>query len=191
MIISVDELKILFKQYGIKTDLTDDELKVLIKLQLESILAELNITLDPMPHNYTTYHHNPKKPIVLPLRHIQGIDTIIVNGKKLCHHDFYYDELNGIVHLKKHCGCCPLKVFIKYYTSLPPLFLEKLKSLLLDKMLLLMSPDDDRDIKRITEGDVTVEYMNDWDWYDNLAKGIPLKIEELENMLLPETAYMI
>lgn len=194
MIVNVDDVKLLYKQYGIKSNLTDEELEHLIKIQLDSILAQLGVSLEPQTHNYTKYNHHPKKPIPLPLDDIVGVDRVIVNGKRLCSHEYFFDELNGIVYITKNYGCCPLAyVHINYITKLPDIFLEKLKSLLLDMILLLLAPPihDDNAIKSIKEGDVTVTYDNDPSWRSQTANAIPIKMNELKNMLNHETAFMI
>ena len=131
--------------------------------------------------------------MALPLDDITGVDRVIVNGKKLCHNDFFFDELNGIVYITKDYGCCPLSyVHVHYITRLSDIFIEKLKSLILDMLLLLLLPHNDDDgIKSIKEGDVTVTYADDWGWYNQVAKGIPIKLGELQNMLNHETAFMI
>ena len=193
MIVDVDDLKLLCKQFNIPINLTDEEIKHLIQIQLDSILAQLGVSLDPTIHNYTVYNVPPKKPIVLPLPDIVGVDHIIVNNEHLCNNEYFFDDLNGIVHITKNFGCCPLRsVHINYITKLSDLFIEKLKSLLLDTLLLLLVPfDDDNGIKSIKEGDVTVTYDDDWGWYSGMAKAIPIKLKELESLLYRDTTIMI
>ena len=117
MIVNVDDVKLLYKQYNIENKLTDEELERLIKIQLDGLLAQLGVSLEPQPHNYTKYNHHPKKPIPLPLDDIVGIDRVIVNGKKLNQQEYFFDELNGIVYITKNFGCCPLRyVHINYIT---------------------------------------------------------------------------
>lgn len=192
MIVNVDDVKLVYKQYGIKNNLTDDELERLIKLQLDSLLAQLGVSLEPQTHNYTKYNHPPKRPLVLPLDDIVGVDRVIVNGKRLCSHEYFFDELNGIVYITKDYGCCPLSyVHVNYITRLSDIFLEKLKSLLLDMILLLLAPShNDGNIKSIKEGDVTVTY-DYGGWQSQIAKAVPLKLDELKDMLNHETAFMI
>lgn len=191
MLISVDDLKIYFKQYNIKTTLTDEELQRLIELQRDSILAQLGVTLEMEKHNYTVYWHDLHIPIVLPLKNVKGIDKILFNGHPLTKHDFIFDELNGVIKIIKHCLHYPVRIDITYYTQLSDLFVERLKSLLMDMVLLLLTPDNSKGIKRIEEGDVEVEYDTTWDWYNNLAKAIPNKLDELKNMLHQDTVYML
>ena len=193
MLVNVDDVKLFYKQYGIKNNLTDEELERVIQIQLDSLLAQLGVSLEPQTHNYTKYNHHPKKPIPLPLDDIVGVDRVIVNGKRLCSHEYFFDELNGIVYITKNFGCCPLHyVHINYITKLSDIFLEKLKSLLLDMLLILLLPhNDDEGIKSIKEGDVTVTYRDDWGWYNQVAKAIPIKLGELQNMLNHDTAFMI
>ena len=193
MIVNVDDVKILYKQYNIKNNLTDEELARFIQMQIDSVLAELGVSLEPTPHNYTVYQHPPKKPLTLPLDDIVGIDRVIVNGERLFQHEYFFDELNGIVYITKNYGCCPLSyVHIHYITRLPDLFLEKLKSLILDMLLLALVPKtNDGAIKSIKEGDVTVTYDEKLGWANQVAKAIPIKIGELKNMLNHETAFMI
>lgn len=193
MIIDVDDVKILYKQYGIENNLTDEELERLIQFQLDNVLGQLGISLEPQSHHYTVYQHPPKKPIVLPLANVLGIDHIIVNGKKLCSHDYFLDDLNGIIHITKNFGCCPLKsVHINYITTLSDIFIEKLKSLVLDMLLLILTPQDDDDgVKSIKEGDVTVTYKDDWGWWSQTSKAIPIKMKELKALLYNDTVFMI
>ena len=193
MIVNVDDVKLLYKQYGIKNNLTDEELERVIQSQINSVLAQLGVSLEPQIHNYTKYNHHPKKPLPLPLDDIVGVDRVIVNGKKLCSDEYFFDELNGIVYITKNFGCCPLSyVHINYITKLSDLFLEKLKSLVLDMLLLLLAPTNDDDgIRSIKEGDVTVTYDDDWGWWNQVAKAIPIKLGELQKMLNHDTVFMI
>ena len=162
-------------------------------MQIDNVLAQVGVSLEPTRHNYTVYQHPPRKPLTLPLDDITGVDRVIVNGERLCSQDYFFDELNGIVYITKNYGCCPLSyVHIHYITRLPDLFLEKLKSLLLDMLLLLILPTtDDSKIKSIKEGDVTVVYDDNLSWSNQVAKSIPIKLGELKNMLNHETAFMI
>ena len=193
MIVNVDDVKLLYKQYNVPNNLTDDEIERLIEMQLNSVLAELGVSLEPTSHNYTVYQHPPKKPLPLPLDDITGIDRVIVNGKRLHQDEYFFDELNGIVYITKNYGCCPLSyVHIHYITRLSDLFLEKLKSLILDMLLMVLLPyNDENGIKSITEGDVTVTYDDDWGWYNQVAKAIPIKIGELKSMVNHEAVFMI
>ena len=193
MIVDINDVKLLYKQYNITNNLSDDELEELIRFQTESVLGQLGVTLDPQEHNYTVYQHPPKKPIVLPLPNIVGVDHVIVNGKKLCSKDYFYDDLNGIIHITKDYGCCPLSfIHVNYITQVPDIFLEKLKSLILDMLLLIMTPDDDDEgIKSIKEGDVTVSYADEWGWWNRTSKAIPIKMKELKALLYNDTAFMI
>lgn len=193
MIVNVDDVKLLYKQYNIQNNLTDDEIEQLIKMQIDSVLAQLGVSLEPTMHNYTVYQHPPRKPLALPLPEIVGIDRVIVNGERLHLQDYFFDELNGIVYITKNYGCCPLSyVHIHYITRLSDLFLEKLKSLVLDMLLILLLPhNDENGIKSIKEGDVTVTYDDDWGWYNQVAKAIPIKLGELQDMLHKDTVFMI
>ena len=108
MIVNVDDVKLLYKQYNIQNNLTDEEIEQLIQMQINSVLAQLGVSLEPTIHNYTKYNHHPKKPLTLPLPEIVGIDRVIVNGKRLHPHEYFFDEINGIVYITKNYGCCPL-----------------------------------------------------------------------------------
>ena len=72
-LLSVYDLKLLFKFNNIETNLSDDELYQLIRLTQKSMLAELGITLKPVQHIYTVYpnYTEPRKqtrvPVTLPL----------------------------------------------------------------------------------------------------------------------------
>ena len=192
MLVDVDDVKLLYKQYNIKSDLTDEEIERLIQMQINSALAMLGVSLEPTVHNYTKYHHHPRKPLTLPLPEVVGVDRVMVNGRELCSCDYFLDEINGIVHLTKHFGCCPVDVHVCYITRLSDLFLEKLKSLVLDMLLLVILPHDNEEgIRSIKEGDVTVTYDDDWGWWNQVAKAIPIKIGELKDMLRHSSAFMI
>ena len=106
-LITVDELKILFKLNNIQTPFTDDELNQLISITQKNMLAELGITLKPVKHTYTVYpnYTEPRKqtrvPITLPLVHVKHIDEIRVNKHILVEDvDYVFDEKNSIVYLK-------------------------------------------------------------------------------------------
>lgn len=193
MIVNVDDVKLLYKQYNIENNLTDEEIEQLIEMQINSVLAQLGVSLEPTIHNYTKYNHHPKKPLTLPLPEITGIDRVIVNGKRLHPNEYFFDEINGIVYITKNYGCCPLSyVHVNYITRLSDLFIEKLKSLVLDMLLLMILPHNNEEgIKSIKEGDVTVTYDDDWGWWNQVAKAIPIKLGELEDMLHHSSAFMI
>ena len=193
MIVNVDDVKLLYKQYNIQNNLTDEEIEQLIQMQINSVLAQLGVSLEPTIHNYTKYNHHPKKPLTLPLHEITVIDRVIVNGKRLHPNDYFFDEINGIVYITKNYGCCPLSyVHVNYITRLSDLFIEKLKSLVLDMLLLMILPHNNEEgIKSIKEGDVTVTYDDDWGWWNQVAKAIPIKLGELEDMLHHSSAFMI
>ena len=193
MIVDVDDVKLLYKQYGIENNLTDGEIEKLIQMQVDSVLAQLGVSLEPVAHNYTKYNHHPKRPLTLPLPEIAGIDRVVVNGNRLHANDYFFDEINGIVYITKNYGCCPLSyVHVHYFTRLSDLFIEKLKSLVLDMLLLLILPHNNEEgIKSIKEGDVTVTYDDDWGWWNQVAKAIPIKLGELKDMLNYSSAFMI
>ena len=70
MIVDVNDLKLLFKQFNIPNNLTDEELEHLIQVQLDSILAQLGVSLEPTIHNYTVYN----EPLINQLNRIKVLD---------------------------------------------------------------------------------------------------------------------
>lgn len=192
MLVNVDDVKLLFKWHHIKCNLTDKELERLIQLELDSLLAQLGVSLEPQSHNFTKHNHPSKKPLVLPLDDIVGVDRVVVNGDRLCSHEYFFDELNGIVYITRDYGCCSFSyVHVNYITKLPNIFLEKLKSLLLDTILLIFAPTiNEENIKSIKEGDVTVTY-DFGGWQRQIAARIPVELEELKDMLNHDRVYMI
>lgn len=201
-LMSVDDLKILFKLNNIQTQFNDDELYQLISITQKSMLAELGITLKPVQHTYTVYpnYTEPRKqtrvPITLPLVHVKHIDEIQVNKYKILVEDvdYEFDEKNSIIYLKPRLyhgfwhwywhwfWDIALRVRIKYTTQLnDELILDLLNSLLGDLILYQMTPANQRDVKSITEGDVTVSW--DTDNAHSLPKAIANKKDNIRDLL--------
>lgn len=201
-LISVDDLKLLFKFNNIQTNLNDDELNQLIAFTQKSMLAELGITLKPIQHTYTVYpnYTEPRKqarvPITLPLVHVKNIDEIRINKHKILVEgiDYDFDERNSIIYLKPryyngfwhwwwywHWGFA-LKVRVKYTTQFDDeIILDLLNSLLGDLLIYSQTPSNQRDIKSIKEGDVTVTWDNDN--AHNLPKAIANKKDNIRDLL--------
>lgn len=208
-LISLDELKLLFKLNNIEIQFTDEELVQLIQITQKSMLAELGITLKPVKHTYSVYpnYTEPRKqtrvPITLPLVHVKKIDEIIINKHKLIEDvDYEFDELNSIVYLKPrhHHGLwhwfwhwywdIAIRVRIKYTTQLDDeLLLDLLKSLLGDLLVYSQMPTLQRDVKSITEGDVTVSWDNDTN--QTLPKTIQNKKDKILDLLNNNTRVMM
>ena len=201
-LMSVDDLKILFKLNNIQTQFNDDELSQLISITQKSMLAELGITLKPVQHTYTVYpnYTEPRKqtrvPITLPLVHVKHIDEIQVNKYKILVEDvdYEFDEKNSIIYLKPRLyhgfwhwywhwfWDIALRVRIKYTTQLDDeLILDLLNSLLGDLILYQMTPTNQRDVKSIKEGDVTVSW--DTDNAHSLPKAIANKKDNIRDLL--------
>lgn len=201
-LMSVDDLKILFKLNNIQTQFNDDELYQLISITQKSMLAELGITLKPVQHTYTVYpnYTEPRKqtrvPITLPLVHVKHIDEIQVNKYKILVEDvdYEFDEKNSIIYLKPRLyhgfwhwywhwfWDIALRVRIKYTTQLDDeLILDLLNSLLGDLILYQMTPANQRDVKSIKEGDVTVSW--DTDNAHSLPKAIANKKDNIRDLL--------
>ena len=200
-LITVDELKILFKLNNIQTPFTDDELNQLISITQKNMLAELGITLKPVKHTYTVYpnYTEPRKqtrvPITLPLVHVKHIDEIRVNKHILVEDvDYVFDEKNSIVYLKPRFWHgmwhwywywywdVALSVKVDYTTQLDDeLILDLLNSLLGDLLIYGQTPTNQRDVKSIKEGDVTVSW--DTDNAHSLPKAIANKKDKLLEML--------
>lgn len=201
-LMSVDDLKLLFKLNNIQTQFNDDELNQLISITQKSMLAELGITLKPVQHTYTVYpnYTEPRKqtrvPITLPLVHVKHIDEIRVNKHKILVEDIDYefDEKNSIIYLKPRLyhgfwhwywywfWDIALRVKVKYTTQLDDeLLLDLLNSLLGDLLVYQLTPSNQRDVKSITEGDVTVSW--DTDNAHSLPKAIANKKDNILDLL--------
>lgn len=207
--ISVEDLKILFKLNNIQTTFTDNELEQLISITQKSMLAELGITLKPVQHIYTVYpnYTEPRKqtrvPITLPLTHVKHIDEIKINNHILIDEiDYDFDELNSILYLKPryyegvwkwlwfwHWNRA-LIVKITYTTQFDDeTLLDLLNSLLGDLLIYSQTPINQKDIKSITEGDVTVAW--DVDGAHNLPKSISNKKDKILDLLNNNTRVMM
>jgi len=201
-LISIDDVKLLFKFNNIQTSLNDDELERLISMTQASMLAELGITLKPVQHRFTVYpnYTEPRKqvrvPVTLPLTHLKTIDEIKVNHKILVEEiDYDVDYKNSIIFLKPrfhkgfwrwwwwwHWGVA-VSVEVKYTTqyTIDELLMDLLSSLLGDLVLYSQTPSNNKDIKSIKEGDVTVSWDNDN--AHSLPKSINNKKDKILEML--------
>lgn len=199
-LISVEDLKLLFKFNNIQTTLTDDELEQLITMNQNSMLAELGITLKPVQHKYAVYpnYTEPRKqtrvPLTLPLTHVKSIDEIRINGKILVEDvDYDFDELNSIIYLKPRFyhgfwhwwwywfWDIALVVKVTYTTQLDDdVILDLLGSLLGDIVTYNQMSSRVRDVKSIKEGDVTVS----WDTDANNVHTLPKVIADKKNNIL-------
>ena len=208
-LISVDDVKLLFKLNNITTNFDDDELQQLISITQKNMLAELGITLKPVQHTYTVYpnYTEPRKqtrvPITLPLVHVIDIDEIRINKKILVEDvDYEFDEKNSIVYLKPrhHRGFwhwwwhwywdVALIVTIKYTTQFDDeIILDLLNSLLGDLLVYQLTPSNQRDVKTITEGDVTVSW--DTDNAHSLPRVIGNKKDKILELLNNNTRVMM
>lgn len=208
-LMSVDDVKLLFKLNNITTDFDDDELQQLISITQKSMLAELGITLKPVQHTYTVYpnYTEPRKqtrvPITLPLVHVKDIDEIRVNKKILVDGvDYDFDEKNSIVYLKPRFfhgfwhwwwhwyWDIALIVTIKYTTQFDDeIILDLLNSLLGDLLVYQLTPANQRDVKTITEGDVTVSW--DTDNAHSLPRVIANKKDKILDLLNNNTRVMM
>lgn len=208
-LLSVDELKILFKLNNIQTAFTDDELEQYISMTQKSMLADLGITLKPVHHTYSVYpnYTEPRKqtrvPVTLPLVNVKNIDEIRINKKILVDDvDYEFDEMNSIVYLKPrhrhglwywwwhwHWNIA-LIVKIKYTTQIDDeLVLDLLASLLGDLLVFQQLPEMQRNVKSIKEGDVTVSFDNDNGY--SLPKVINDKKDNILGLLNSTRVHMI
>ena len=201
ILLTVDEARLLFKFNNIEVNFYDNELEQLIAIAQKNMLAELGITLNPVHHTFTVYpnYTEPRKqtrvPVTLPLVHVKDIDEIKINKHKLVEDiDYEFDKLNSIVYLKprhRHgfwywywswYWDIALIVQIKYTTQLDDeLLLDLLSSLLGDMLIYQLTPMNQRDVKSITEGDVTVSWDNDN--AHNLPKAIQDKKDRIFDLL--------
>jgi hypothetical protein len=211
-LVSVEDLKLLFKFNDIQTTLTDDELERLISMTQANMLAELGITLKPVQHTYTVYpnYTEPRKqarvPITLPLVHVKNIDEIKINKMKILVEgvDYDFDEKNSIIYLKPryyngfwhwwwywHWGFA-LMVRIKYTTQFDDEFiLDLLGSLLGDILVYQQTPMMNRDVKSIKEGDVTVSWDTDINNVHTLPRTIADKKQHILDLLNSTRVMMI
>jgi len=210
-LMSVDDVKLLFKLNNIQTSLTDEELGQLITLTQKNMLAELGITLKPVQHTYTVYpnYTEPRKqtrvPVTLPLVHVKHIDEIKINGKILVEDvDYDFDEMNSIIYLKPRFyhgfwhwywfwfWDIALIVKVKYTTQLDDeLVLDLLNSLLGDLLVFQQTPIRERNVKSIKEGDVTVSWDTDSVNARNLPKTIADKKDRILDLLNNTKVMMI
>ena len=208
-LISVEDIQLLFKFNNITTNLTEEELEKLILITQKNMLAELGITLKPVQHKFTVYpnYTEPRKqtrvPITLPLVHVKNIDEIIINHHRLVEDiDYDFDEKNSIIYLKPrhrhglwhwfwywHWNVA-LIVKVTYTTQLDDeLILDLLSSLLGDLLVYSQTPINQRDVKSITEGDVTVSWDNEHS--HNLPKAIQDKKDKIQELLNNTRVMMI
>lgn len=210
-LISVEDLKLLFKLNNIETTLSDEELGQLISMTQKSMLAELGITLKPVQHTYTVYpnYTEPRKqtrvPITLPLVHVKHIDEIKINHHILVEDvDYNFDEKNSIIYLKpRHYHGLwhwfwhwywdiALIVRIKYTTQFDDeIILDLLNSLLGDMLVFQQTSLMERNVKSIKEGDVTVSWDNDSQNVRNLPKIIDDKKKNILDLLNNTRVMMI
>lgn len=200
-LISVDELKLLFKFNNIETTLTDEELEKLIEFQQQSMLAELGITLDPVKHtfiyypNYTEPRKQARVPITLPLVNVISIDKIIINKHHIAEEeDYFFDKKNSVVYLRpRHhhrrwywawhwhwYWDIALQVKIDYTTQITDsTILNLLKSLLGDMLVYHQTPSMNKGVTSIKEGDVTVSFGGN----SNNARDLPNIINDKKDRL--------
>ena len=210
-LLSVDDVKLLFKLHNLQVPFTDDELSQLITITQKGMLAELGITLKPIQHIYTVYpnYTEPRKqtrvPITLPIVHVKNIDEIKINNQLLVEDvDYDFDEKNSIIYLKprNHHGLwhwfwywywdIALSVRVKYTTQFDDeLILDLLSSLLGDILVYDQSSAMERNVKSITEGDVTVSWDNDSKNTRNLPKIIADKKDKILDLLNSTRVMMI
>lgn len=210
-LLSVYDLKLLFKLNNIQTDLNDDELYKLISISQKSMLAELGITLKPVQHVYTVYpnYTEPRKqtrvPVTLPLTNVISVDEIKINNHILVEEvDYDVDYLNSIIYLKprhRHgvwhwfwywYWDIALSVRVKYTTQFnDELILDLLSSLLGDILVYDQFSMMNRNVKTITEGDVTVSWDNDSKYVRNLPKVIDDKKNNILGLLNNTKVMMI
>ena len=210
-LLSVEDLKLLFKFNNIQTSLNDDELERLISMTQANMLAELGITLKPIQHIYTVYpnYTEPRKqsrvPITLPLKYVKNIDEIRINKWILVEEvDYDFDKKNSIIYLKPryyngfwhwwwywHWNLAII-VKVKYTTQFDDeLILDLLSSLLGDMLVYSQTPYMNRDVKSIKEGDVTVSWDTDINNAHTLPKAIADKKRNILDLLNSTRVMMI
>lgn len=210
-LLTVDELRLLFKLNNIETTLTDVELEQLIQIEQKSICAELGISLDPIKHTFTYYpnYTEPRKqarvPITLPLVNVISIDKITINGHYLAQaEDYFFDDFNSILYLiprhrhRRWYWAWPwfwnitLIVKIDYTTQITDAsILDLLKSLLGDVLVYHQTPSMNKDVTSIKEGDVTVSFDRDTEKTYTLPQIIDNKKESLLSLLNNTRVMMI
>lgn len=200
MIVSVDDLKKAFTINEIKSTLTDEQLADLIKIETDSILAQLGVSLEPEVHNFTFYSERPPFQVVLPIKYALGIEKVFVNGHFIHQDEYSFDEKNSIVYIHPHhrfMHSLPLnhfksfKIDITYVTVIPEYIKNKLKPLILDVILYKEAPDSKKGLVSIKEGDTTVTYDKNTTITYLSGQRINEQIKGLKRMLYPSTTMMI
>lgn len=205
MIVSVDDLRRAFRINQIITEMTDDDLEDLIQLQTDSILAELGVSLEPQVHEFTYYDERPVMQVVLPIKYGLDVDTVHVNGHRLHSDEYHLDKENGIVYLHPHFHhhhhgiyhkrmynhFKSFKVDIVYITVLPEYIKNKLKPLIIDVILYNQIPEAKKGIRRVTEGDTTIEYDKNTTITYLSAHRISTQLKGIRQLLYPSTTIMI
>lgn len=200
MIVSVDELKRAFKINQIITEMSDEDLEDLIRLQTDSILAELGVSLEPQVHEFSYYDERPVHQVVLPIKYGLDVETIRINGHKLHIDEYHLDKSNGIVYLHPHYRFYrgriynhfkTFKIDITYITVLPEYIKNKLKPLIIDIILYNQVPEAKKGIRRVTEGDTTIEYDKNTTITYLSAQRISTQLKGIRELLYPSTTIMI
>ena len=191
MLVDVEDVKFLFKINDIELILTDEEIEKLIQLELDSILSELGIDLEPEIHEYITYHRHPFKPIVLPLPNVIGIESVQVNHHWLEPHMYHLDKQTGIVKINLWHPLHVVKIY--YITQTSAKIFHLLKPLLLDSILYNQLPDDNSHkwLKTITEGDVTTTYDRTKSLAYKLNDKIDSQKKRIKELLYDDRVFMI
>lgn len=200
MIVSVDELKRAFRINQIITEMSDADLSDLIQLQTDSILAELGVTLEPQVHEFSYYDERPVHQVVLPIKYGLDVDTVKINGNELEIDEYHLDRSNGIVYIHPHNRFYrggiynhfkTFKIDITYITTLPEYVKNKLKPLIIDIILYNQIPEAKKGIRRVTEGDTTIEYDKNTTITYLSAHRISTQLKGIKQLLYPSTTMMI
>ena len=200
MIVSVEDLRRAFRINQIVNEMSDADLEDLIALQTESILAELGVSLEPQVHEFTYYDERPVKQVVLPIKYGLSIDCVKINGHKLHLDEYHLDKSNGIVYLHPHYRYLnngiynhfkSFKIDVVYITVLPEYIKNKLKPLIIDIILYNQIPEAKKGIRRVTEGDTTIEYDKNTTITYLSAHRISTQLKGIRQLLYPSTTMMI
>lgn len=191
--ISIEDIKLLLKVKNITVSLTDDELLRYIELARNELYAILGIDSEISEHTYTIYFKNYHKHITLPLSNVLEVISVKKNGKLISSSNYDVDLSNGIIHMfhpHKHFNTT---LTIEYSTVLPDYLVQNIDSLLTELVVDGLTPTssiEGKGVKKIDEGDVTVEYEDSSSDY-NLGKKIADMKKQINDYLYHDTVMMI
>ena len=146
------------------------------------------------------YDERPVHQVVLPIKYGLDVDTVRINGNELEIDEYHLDRSNGIVYIHPHNRFYrggiynhfkTFKIDITYITTLPEYVKNKLKPLIIDIILYNQIPEAKKGIRRVTEGDTTIEYDKNTTITYLSAHRISTQLKGIRQLLYPSTTMMI